>query len=469
MSRGFHAFFRQYYNLRALLRRADPGAGATGPADGLPAGAGRRARGLLRPGAAYAAAEPGRLRRPEPVVHPARSGGGGRRRRRWSCSTWTSRAPSPRTTGRAPRTSWTGCASRPGPGISRWRCSRAASSPHPSEFSAGELVAMFHAYFLGFVGGAALRRPGRRLRHRALGAAGPLSRRARGGGPHRGAGGRAVRRTASGSARARGLRCAASAVVLATDPATTRGLLVDCRPRRRGVPGPGGRDADRPAVRGLAALAGPAGRSRSAAVPGHRRLRAAGQHLGAGTVRGRAPGAGRTTAADRWSSCTRTRWSGTLDEAALRTSLRAELDRIYPELAGASVVAEEWLVRADCPLAGTGPWRDRLTVRTPDPRDRAGRRRHPLRLPGGPDGAGRDHRLPGRQRSCSPTAAWPATTSGPSRCAPATASPAPCTASSPAPDAPHPCGFERCVRFSRWTPVTPAYSARTRRAVRGPT
>ena len=24
MSRGFHAFFRQYYNLRALLRRTDP-------------------------------------------------------------------------------------------------------------------------------------------------------------------------------------------------------------------------------------------------------------------------------------------------------------------------------------------------------------------------------------------------------------------------------------------------------------
>ncbi|MEE2042258.1 FAD-dependent oxidoreductase, partial [Nocardiopsis tropica] len=25
MTRGFHAFFRQYYNLRGLLRRADPG------------------------------------------------------------------------------------------------------------------------------------------------------------------------------------------------------------------------------------------------------------------------------------------------------------------------------------------------------------------------------------------------------------------------------------------------------------
>jgi len=24
MGRGFHAFFRQYYNLRALLRRVDP-------------------------------------------------------------------------------------------------------------------------------------------------------------------------------------------------------------------------------------------------------------------------------------------------------------------------------------------------------------------------------------------------------------------------------------------------------------
>ena len=31
-------------------------------------------------------------------------------------------------------------------------------------------------------------------------------------------------------------------------------------------------------------------------------------------------------------------------------------------------MAEEWLVRDDCPLAGTGPWADRLTVDTPDPR-----------------------------------------------------------------------------------------------------
>ncbi|MCS0638402.1 FAD-dependent oxidoreductase [Streptomyces sp. LP05-1] len=36
MSRGFHAFFRQYYNLRALLRRADPGLSALVPLPDYP-------------------------------------------------------------------------------------------------------------------------------------------------------------------------------------------------------------------------------------------------------------------------------------------------------------------------------------------------------------------------------------------------------------------------------------------------
>ncbi|MGI5122468.1 FAD-dependent oxidoreductase [Marinactinospora thermotolerans] len=36
MSRGFHAFFRQYYNLRALLRRADPGLGMLVPLPDYP-------------------------------------------------------------------------------------------------------------------------------------------------------------------------------------------------------------------------------------------------------------------------------------------------------------------------------------------------------------------------------------------------------------------------------------------------
>ena len=36
MSRGFHAFFRQYYNLRALLKRADPALAALVPIDDYP-------------------------------------------------------------------------------------------------------------------------------------------------------------------------------------------------------------------------------------------------------------------------------------------------------------------------------------------------------------------------------------------------------------------------------------------------
>ena len=69
MSRGFHAFFRQYYNLRALLRRTDPALERLLPLTDYPLVlAGGHAR-LLRRGAAYAAAEPGRLRRPEPDVH----------------------------------------------------------------------------------------------------------------------------------------------------------------------------------------------------------------------------------------------------------------------------------------------------------------------------------------------------------------------------------------------------------------
>ena len=36
MNRGFHAFFRQYYNLRALLRRADPGLAALTPVEDYP-------------------------------------------------------------------------------------------------------------------------------------------------------------------------------------------------------------------------------------------------------------------------------------------------------------------------------------------------------------------------------------------------------------------------------------------------
>lgn len=56
------------------------------------------------------------------------------------------------------------------------------------------------------------------------------------------------------------------------------------------------------------------------------------------------------------------------DDEAVRRSLRTELARVYPETAEAQVLAEEWLVEDDCPLVGTRPWRRRPEVATPDQR-----------------------------------------------------------------------------------------------------
>ena len=59
---------------------------------------------------------------------------------------------------------------------------------------------------------------------------------------------------------------------------------------------------------------------------------------------------------------------GDADEASVRETLRVELARVYPETAAATVVAEEWLVEDDCPLVGTSPWVRRPEVATPDER-----------------------------------------------------------------------------------------------------
>jgi len=55
-------------------------------------------------------------------------------------------------------------------------------------------------------------------------------------------------------------------------------------------------------------------------------------------------------------------------EGELRESLRRELFGLHPELAVAGVAHQEWLVRDDCPLVGTDPWAHRPGVVTPDPR-----------------------------------------------------------------------------------------------------
>jgi len=53
------------------------------------------------------------------------------------------------------------------------------------------------------------------------------------------------------------------------------------------------------------------------------------------------------------------------DEAALRTEIQAMQDILHPELAQATSLGEEWVVRQDCHLVDTSPWRNRPTVETP--------------------------------------------------------------------------------------------------------
>lgn len=52
-------------------------------------------------------------------------------------------------------------------------------------------------------------------------------------------------------------------------------------------------------------------------------------------------------------------------ERALTATLIEELGRVYPETRALGIVAQELLVERDCPLIGTGAWDDRPEVRTP--------------------------------------------------------------------------------------------------------
>lgn len=56
-----------------------------------------------------------------------------------------------------------------------------------------------------------------------------------------------------------------------------------------------------------------------------------------------------------------------LDTDRLRTRLMDALRAVYPETRTLGVVHEELLVEDDCGLVGTAPWRERLTVDTPYP------------------------------------------------------------------------------------------------------
>ena len=55
------------------------------------------------------------------------------------------------------------------------------------------------------------------------------------------------------------------------------------------------------------------------------------------------------------------------DEAELRAEIQEMQDILHRELAEATSLGEEWVVREDCHLVDTSPWRNRPTVETPQP------------------------------------------------------------------------------------------------------
>jgi isorenieratene synthase len=378
MSRGFHAFFRQYYNLRALLRRADPALERLRPVDDYPL---ISADGLSDSFA--------RIPRTPP----------------FSFASFVLLSPSftARTLARVdvaaalellavrfPDTNARYDGESAAAFLDRLRFPPAARHlalevfarsffAHPSEFSAAELVAMFHSYFLGSAEGLLFDVPSDDY-DAALWA--PLGSYLDGLGVEVRTGETAERlgcRDDGVEVRLEGdgTSLRADACVLATDPGTTRTLATTCdfsgdyppqihtqwrasvaatrnappfavwrlwldrpvRPDRKPFLGTSGfGPLDNVSVLELFENGAAAWRRRSGGSVVELHAYALPYGIDAES------------------------------QQRTREQLRAELARVYPETMDARVVAEEWLLRDDCPLVGTEPWRLRPGVETPDPR-----------------------------------------------------------------------------------------------------
>ena len=374
MSRGFHAFFRQYYNLRTLLARAGD------PAE------------LLRPVADY------------PVVGASGDRDSFARIPRtppWSFIGFVARSPTftARDLARVDLDAALSLLDVRFPDTYRAFDGESAAGfldrlrfpprarhlalevfarsffADPREFSAGELVAMFHAYFLGSAEGllfdvprddfdrtlwsplwAALERLGAT---RTIGRAVRVEREEREDAEHAPGGWRVVLDD--------GACLTADAVVLAAGPRGTRRL-----------------------VAASPALGDPAWRTRLARVesaPPFAVLRLWTDR----PVRADRPAFLGTTSygildnvsvlerfedgAAAWARehggsvlelhAYALRGEDVVERASLRERLLRELGRVYPETRGMAVRHEELLVEDDCALIGTGPWAERPGVRTP--------------------------------------------------------------------------------------------------------
>lgn len=235
----------------------------------------------------------------------------------------------------------------------------------PREFSAGELVAMFHTYFVGSAEGLVFDVPDDDY-DTALWA--PL-------GEHLGRLGVDVQtgvRALALEEHEHGLAVvtdhgtrSADAVVLALDTAALQGLV-------RNSPWLGG-ESWRDGIAGL----------RTAPPFGVGRRWLGGRYPQVGAFLGTSgygplDNISRLDAFEAGARDWADRTGGTVVEVhgyaladasdAAREELWHQASRVHPALAGAPVLAQQWLVADDCPLVDTSPWRNRPTVATPDPR-----------------------------------------------------------------------------------------------------
>ena len=368
MSRGFHAFFRQYYNLRALLRRADPGLERLRPVPDYPL--------TLADG-------------------PTDSFAGIPRTPPLSIAAFVARSPSFPVSAlarvdigaalglldvRFPETYSELDGVSAAEVLDRLRFPDQARHlalevfarsffADPRDFSGGELVAMFHTYFTGSAEGLLFDVPDDDY-DTALWR--PLAEHLTGLGVGIRTGTSVTRlEDAADGIRAQlddGSTLTVSDVVLATDRAALQRMVADTA----WLGDPTWRDAlatqriapsfavwrlwlDRPAAQGSPLFLGTSGYGPLDNITFV-------DQMEAGAAAWARQSGGCVVEVHAYAVPPGTQ------EADLRDELRRELHRLHPELAPATVLHEEWLLRDDCPLAGTDPWAGRPGVVTPDPR-----------------------------------------------------------------------------------------------------
>lgn len=368
MSRGFHAFFRQYYNLRALLRRVDPDLAGLTPLPDYPV--------VMADGATDSFA---RVPRTPPLNlfwYALRSPNFGARalvKADIAASSGMLDLDFPQSFDDHDATSAEEFLDelRFPPAVRHLALEVFTRSffADPGEYAAGELLAMFHLYFVGssegllfdvatddfgtvfwdplqrhLLGGGVDVRTGVRVGDLDLGA------------------GPGVRATVGGE------QIEVDAVVLAADPRGTRALVAGAA----GLPAGGWRESlartgnaprfvvwrlwlDRPVRPDRPAFVGTGGFELLDNISVLERYEA-------GARRWAAANGGSVVEVHAYAI------DESWTEAALRDALRAELAAVFPETREAVPLADEWLVSDDCPSFRPGERRYRPGVRTADPR-----------------------------------------------------------------------------------------------------